>query len=60
MQGRLLSVAGRIYLIKSVISVLPLFYFSFFKALVAYTTKSKEFRQSSCGVGVIKVERLPG
>ena len=34
-KGRLLSVAGRICLIKSVISDLPLFYFSFFKAPVS-------------------------
>jgi len=31
-KGRMLSLAGRICLIKSVISALPLFYFSFFKA----------------------------
>jgi len=34
-KGRLLSMAGRICLIKSVISALPLFYFSFFKAPVS-------------------------
>jgi len=31
-KGRLLSMAGRVCLIKSVISALPLYYFSFFKA----------------------------
>jgi len=31
-KGRMLSMVGRICLIKSVISALPLFYFSFFKA----------------------------
>ena len=31
-RGKMLSLAGRICLIKSVISALPLFYFSFFKA----------------------------
>jgi len=30
-KGKLLSMAGRLYLIKSVISALPLFYFSLFK-----------------------------
>jgi len=34
-KGRLLSMAGRICLIKSVISALPLFYFSFFRAPVS-------------------------
>jgi len=34
-KGRLLSMAGRICLIKSVITVLPLFHFSFFKAPIA-------------------------
>jgi len=34
-KGRLLSMAGRICLIKSVIIALPLFYFSFFKAPVS-------------------------
>ena len=34
-KGRLLSMAGRICLIKSVISILPLFYFSFFRAPVS-------------------------
>jgi len=34
-KGRLLSMAGRICLIKSVISVLPLFYFTFFRAPVS-------------------------
>jgi len=33
--GRLLSMAGRICLINSVISALPLFYFSFFRAPVS-------------------------
>jgi len=34
-KGRLLSMAGRICLIKSVISALPLFYFSFFRAPIS-------------------------
>ena len=34
-KDRLLSMTGRICLIKSVISALPLFYFSFFKAPVS-------------------------
>jgi len=34
-KGRLLSMAGRICLIKFVITALPLFYFSFFKAPIA-------------------------
>jgi len=34
-KGRLLSMMGRICLIKSVLSSLPLFYFSFFKAPIA-------------------------
>ena len=34
-KGRLLSMAGRICLIKSVITTLPLFYFSFVKAPIA-------------------------
>jgi len=34
-RGKMLSLAGQICLIKSVISALPLFYFSFFKAPIA-------------------------
>jgi len=43
-KGRLLSLAGRMCLIKSVITVLPLFYFSFFKAPIVVCNQIKRIQ----------------
>jgi len=59
-KGRLLSMAGRICLIKSVISALPLFYFSFFRAPTTYVTRLDVSRHSFSGDGAMKVGRLLG
>jgi len=52
--------AGRICLIKSVISALPLFYFSFFRAPTTYVTRLDVSRHSFSGDGAMKVGRLLG
>ena len=59
-KGRMLSMAGRISPIKSVISALPFFTFPSSKHLQLSTTKSKEYRQSFFWGGDMKEEILPG
>jgi len=44
MKGRLLSMAGRVCSIKSVITTLPLFYVSFFKAPISVCNKIRKLQ----------------
>jgi len=57
-KGILLSMASRLCLIKSVISALPLSYFSFFKHLSVFVTRLDVFRHSFFGAGAMRVGRL--
>jgi len=59
-KGRLLSMVGRICLIKSVISALPLFYFSFFKAPASVCNQIRRIQAKFCGVGDMMARRLLG
>jgi len=59
-RGKMLSLAGRTCLIKSVISALPLFYFFFPKHLLLYATRLEEFKHGSFGGGDLKEGKLPG
>jgi len=59
-KGRLLSMAGQICLIKSVINALSLFYFFFFKSLISVCNQIRRIQAKFLWVGVMKVERLPG
>ena len=52
---RLLSMAGRVCLIKSVITTLPLFYWSFFKALLVCAIRLGNYKLSFYGVGEMRV-----
>jgi len=51
-KGKFLSMAGRICLIKSVFTSIPLFYLSFFKALVSVCNRIESIQRSflwACG-----------
>jgi len=57
-KGRLLSMAGRICLIKSVLNALSLFYFSLFNAPKQVPLGQSTL--SSYGVGVLRGEKSHG
>ena len=59
-KGRLLSVAGRICLIKFVLNTLPLFYFSFFKAPKQVCKVIRSIQIIFYGVGVLRGGKYRG
>jgi len=59
-KGKSLSMTGRICLVKSVISVLPLFYLSFYKVPTYMCQTIRKYKQDLCGGRALKVQKLPG
>jgi hypothetical protein len=61
MENRTLSMGGRLVFLKSVLTALPIYFLSFFKAQPGIISLIESlFKQNICGVGVKKQKRFIG